>query len=202
LKFLKLQPLTSAQLDQIVALDRISLGGLWSSDGYQREIDSPNSDLLVLHKIEHPDSIQTTALIGMGCVWAIADEAHITLLATHPDYRQQGLGQLMLYALLLNAWKRNLAWATLEVRLSNQRAIALYEKFGFQRVGTRPKYYQDPVEDALILWHNGLKHHDFVQTLHQWYRAASDRLMQSEWKLLTPDYILVGNQQLNNRQTS
>lgn len=195
MKFLSLQPLKPIQLDEIVALDRLALGGLWSADGYQREIDSPNSDLLVLQALEHPDSTESMALIGMGCVWAIADEAHITLLATHPEYRRQGLGQLMLYALLLNAWKRNLAWATLEVRLSNQRAIALYEKFGFQRVGTRPKYYQNPVEDALILWNKGLKHHDFDQTLHQWYRAASDRLAHSEWMLLTPDYTLVDNPQ-------
>jgi [ribosomal protein S18]-alanine N-acetyltransferase len=116
-------------------------------------------------------------------LWAIADEAHITLLAVHPDYRRQGLGQALLIEMLASAWRRELNWATLEVRVSNQTAIALYQQFGFQEAGRRKRYYQDNDEDALILWRNGLRHPDFAQGLRQWRRTTGQRLQQSGWQM-------------------
>jgi ribosomal-protein-alanine N-acetyltransferase len=90
--------------------------------------------------------------VGLGCLWAIVDEAHITLLLVHPDHRRRGLGGQILGALLQAAQGRSLSWATLEVGTKNQGAIALYEAWGFERVGIRKGYYQKTGEDALILW--------------------------------------------------
>jgi ribosomal-protein-alanine N-acetyltransferase len=149
-----LSSLTIAQIPAAVALDQCCLGGIWTEDGYLREIESPNSDLLVLTTPENPE------LLGLGCLWSILDEAHITLLMVHPDYRGQGLGSQLLGALLHAARKRGLAWATLEVGVTNTAAIALYQKFGFQTIGTRKGYYQTG-EDALILWRKGLQAEDF-----------------------------------------
>ncbi|PSB06712.1 ribosomal-protein-alanine N-acetyltransferase, partial [filamentous cyanobacterium CCP2] len=118
----------------------------------------------------------------LGCIWSIADEAHITLLGVHPEYRHQGLGQFMLYALLQAAHKRELKWATLEVRVSNQAAIDLYKKFNFQEVGIRKRYYHNQ-EDALILWLNGLQSPEFRQTLKDWKQQIGDRLEQAGWKV-------------------
>jgi ribosomal protein S18 acetylase RimI-like enzyme len=73
----------------------------------------------------------------LACFWAILEEAHITLLAIYPDYQRQGLGKLLLYKLLEKAVQRQLERATLEVRVSNQSAIALYEHFGFRVAGER-----------------------------------------------------------------
>jgi ribosomal-protein-alanine N-acetyltransferase len=115
-------------------------------------------------------------------MWAILEEAHITVLAIHPDYQKQGLGQALLLALLVLAWKRGLEWATLEVRASNQAAIALYKKFGFETVGHRRKYYQDTGEDALILWRQGLQRPEFQQTLQIWRQQVRDRLHHSGWQ--------------------
>jgi len=176
--FLTLQPLTPPLLPAVVDLDRRCLGGLWTLDGYQRELDSPSSDLLVLINLASP-----TIPIGLGCLWAIAEEAHITLLAVDPNYRRQGLGQLMLYALLLSAWQRKLEWATLEVRISNQAAIQLYEKFGFERVGERRRYYQDTGENALILWRKGLQRPEFLTDLQQWQQALAAQLAKTGWSL-------------------
>jgi ribosomal-protein-alanine N-acetyltransferase len=180
--FLKLQPLTMDLIPAAVQLDQQCLGGLWKEEGYQREIESPNSDLLVLQSSllsqNHP------SIIGLGCLWAIVEEAHITILAVHPDYRQQGLGQILLFTLMAIAHARKLEWATLEVRASNQSAIALYQKFGFEPVGTRRKYYQDTGEDALILWRKGLQKPEFQQTLKNWGQAVGDRLQQSTWDFL------------------
>ena len=135
--------LTHELLPAVLELDQVCLGGLWTEAGYRREIDSPNSDLLALLANDH--------VIGLGCVWAILDEAHITTLAIHPDYHRRRLGQFLLIQLLLRAEQRALTHATLEVRTSNQRALSLYQKFGFHTAGRRKRYYKDG-EDALILW--------------------------------------------------
>ena len=131
------------QIHELVALDNRCLGGLWSVNGYKRELQSPNSHFLVLSL----DSNQS--ILGCGCFWEILEEAHITLLMIDPHYQGQGLGQLLLYRLLKDAVTRKLERATLEVSASNQPALALYEKFGFQLAGRRKGYYRHTGEDAL-----------------------------------------------------
>lgn len=153
---LLLKPITTEDLDAVVELDRVCLGGLWTREGYLRELNSPNSELWAIA----PSQAQPQSLIALGCFWAILEEAHITLLAVAPDYRRQGLGYLLLSTLLQQAQKRGLERATLEVRSSNKAAIALYQKFGFKIAGTRKKYYQDNQEDALILWLGGLSNYE------------------------------------------
>ncbi len=174
--------LTPQYLTAALDLDRRCLGGLWHLDGYQREIDSPNSDLLVLQRLEASDTRHSPSLLAIGCSWAILEEAHITLLAVELDYQRQGLGQALLCCLLKAAHDRGLERATLEVRVSNQAAIALYEKFGFQTAGRRKRYYAETGEDALVLWRGGLHHPHFPATLANWQQAASDRLGRSGWQ--------------------
>ncbi|MEA5463249.1 ribosomal protein S18-alanine N-acetyltransferase [Leptothoe sp. PORK10 BA2] len=152
------QALSDLLLPKVLELDRICLGGLWTEAGYRREIDSPNSDLLILQANDR--------VIGLGCLWAILDEAHITTLAIHPDYQRQRLGQLLLTQLLQSARHRALSHATLEVRASNHRALSLYEKFSFRTAGKRKRYYQDG-EDALILWRSQLQTSDYEDHLGQ-----------------------------------
>lgn len=183
LSTLRILPLTREGLDAAVELDRLCLGGMWSLNGYQRELESPNSEILVL-------SVQEKAIIGLGCFWAILEEAHITLLAIHPDYQGQGLGQLLLYSLLEKAVRRQLERATLEVRASNQIALSLYQKFGFKEAGRRKKYYPGTDEDALILWRGGLHLPEFSERLRIWReqifsRLAKDGVWQVENKHLT-----------------
>ncbi|WP_215609107.1 ribosomal protein S18-alanine N-acetyltransferase [Leptothoe spongobia] len=150
-------------LPAVLELDRLCLGGLWTEAGYRREIDSPNSDLLVL--------LADQDIIGLGCLWAILDEAHITTLAIHPDYHRQRLGQFLLIQLLYLAGKRTLTHATLEVRASNQRALSLYQKFDFRTAGRRKRYYKDD-EDALILWRSQLQTPEFLQSLEHLEREC------------------------------
>jgi ribosomal-protein-alanine N-acetyltransferase len=187
--FVELQRLTPDAIDAVVELDRRSLGGMWSLDAYQRELDSPNSDLLVLSLPASPASSSGSVssppspLVGLGCLWAILEEAHITLLAIHPDYWGQGFGQTLLYGLLECACQRHLEWATLEVRRSNHAALALYHKFGFQEVGLRPKYYKETGEDALVLWRSGLHRPEFQDSLTLWNSQVRDRLADSGWSV-------------------
>lgn len=147
---LRIKSPQEAELPQIVILDQLTLGGLWTLEGYRRELESLNSCLLGLYMDDNLTS--TEKIIGCGCFWAILEEAHITLLAIHPDYQGKGLGKLLLCALLNDAVNRKLERATLEVKASNQVALSLYTKFGFKIAGRRKGYYQDTGEDALILW--------------------------------------------------
>ncbi|NJM74850.1 MAG: ribosomal protein S18-alanine N-acetyltransferase [Acaryochloridaceae cyanobacterium RU_4_10] len=96
-------------------------------------------------------------LLALGCSWSILDEVHIIFLAVHPNYRQRGLGLAMVLGLLEQAVGRGANYATLEVKASNQAAIALYEKLGFTIAGRRPHYYEDTGEDALVMWRSGLQ---------------------------------------------
>ena len=195
MNFLDLQPLTPELLPAALVLDQLCFGGLWTLEGYQRELDSPNSELLVLQKkqksqnqLGEPNtlksSVEADPLLGLGCFWAIVDEAHITIVAVHPNYQGQGLGQALLYALLEKARQRGMERATLEVRASNQPALLLYEKFGFREAGRRRRYYEETGEDALILWRGGLQSPEFGQALTDWQHQVQTRLHQAGWSLL------------------
>ena len=181
MKKIEVKLLTPSEVSEIVALDQICLGGLWKEDAYQREIESDQSTLLIL--LLHSESSDHSEIIGMGCLWSIVNEAHITLLAIHADYRRQGLGQLLLFDLLEDAITRNLEWATLEVNVNNVAAINLYQKFGFEIVGTRKGYYQATGEDALILWRKDIQLPEFRHSIALWQQELGDRLGQNQYRL-------------------
>lgn len=172
---LKVQSLNLEHLSSLLELDQVCFDGLWTMEGYRRELESPNSHFLGIF------SPFSSELLGMGCFWSILDEAHITILAVHPQYQHQGLGQALLYSLLKTAGDIGLERATLEVRVSNQGAISLYQKFGFKTAGKRPRYYKDNDEDALILWLSDLQYPSFEQILDDWNQMVSDRLARSAW---------------------
>jgi len=205
--FLELKPLTADQLNAAVELDQLCFGGLWTRTGYERELESHSSQLLILEagrglrdsglpsrssevltqssKGADCQSPATTknSLVGLGCFWAILEEAHITILAVHPDYQRQGLGKFLLYALLRDAKRRQLEWATLEVKPSNQAALSLYQKFGFTEAGRRRCYYKDTGEDALILWRGGLQTLEFEEILTNCYQQVKRQLPLWGWRL-------------------
>ncbi|MEM6611305.1 MAG: GNAT family N-acetyltransferase [Cyanobacteria bacterium P01_C01_bin.72] len=182
MKEIAIKPLTSAEVPEVVALDKMCLGGFWQAEAYLREIESDKSTLLALH-LSQPEfgdyeisRIYRAKIIGMACLWSIVDEAHITLLGIHPDYRRQGLGQLLLCYLLKDAIARQLAWATLEVNEKNRGAINLYQKYGFQIAGKRKNYYQPAGDDALVLWLKNIQQIEFQNQLVRWLEQLRDRL--------------------------
>ncbi len=157
---MRIATLTIEHLEAMVAIDQICFGQHWTIDAYRRELNSSNSHFIGW--FEAGD-----LLVGMGCFWAIMDEAHITLLAVHPDYRRQGGGQKILRGLLEQAVKIEMRHSTLEVRGSNTTAIQLYEKMGFKNLGWRTKYYQNPEEDAVVMWLTGLQHPELLMKIGQ-----------------------------------
>lgn len=95
-------------------------------------------------------------LVGMLVLWMIVDEAHIATLATHPDFRRQGIAKQLLVNALDNAYAEGARTAFLEVRAGNQAAQRMYQEFGFEEVGRRERYYKDNSEDAILMTLNHL----------------------------------------------
>jgi len=90
-------------------------------------------------------------IVGFVGVWLTPDEAHIVTIAVRESHRGRGIGELLLIAAIALATINDREVVTLEVRASNQAAQALYEKYGFRKVGLRPRYYSDNHEDAVIM---------------------------------------------------
>ncbi len=205
MRFLEIKHLGPEHLPSAVELDQLCFGGLWAIEGYRRELESPNSDLLGLWMWEGAGTgappLQNRAgtgapplqiragtgapplLIGIGCLWAILEEAHIIMLAIHPQFQSQGLGQALLLALLKSAHDRQLERSTLEVRDSNLAAVSLYKKFGFKEAGRRKRYYEDTGEDALVMWRSGLEKPEFQRYLAVEKVQMCDRLHEKNWHL-------------------
>ncbi len=175
--YLQLAGLTPDLLDQIQAIDQAGLGNFWSLSAYEREMASPHSVLLGA-------IADGKLLLGFGCLWRVAEEAHITLLVVHPHYQGQGLGKYLLWGLLQEAVHRRAEWAVLEVRESNYSALQLYRYFGFETIGQRKNYYQDTGESALVLWRKGLLEAEFISQLATWQREIFHRLLQSGWVII------------------
>lgn len=95
--------------------------------------------------------LEGDTVTAYGGMLTVLDEGQITNIATHPSYRRRGLAAGVLTALLDEARARGIALVTLEARVSNMAAIALYQKLGFSVVGKRPRFYTHPIEDALIM---------------------------------------------------
>ena len=103
-------------------------------------------------------------------IWKIIDEAHVTNLCVHPNYQNQKLAHRLLLSSIEECYKNKIKYITLEVRVSNEKAIHLYEKFGFKSLGLRKKYYQDNNEDALIMWSENIfdkKYKDLYSELNK-----------------------------------
>ena len=90
-------------------------------------------------------------IVGFIGVWMLPDEAHIVTVAVRDSHRRRGIGELLVITAIEMAQERGQSIVTLECRVTNEPALALYEKYGFEQVGLRPRYYSDNHEDAYIL---------------------------------------------------
>ncbi len=137
-----------SDIPDVMRIERQVFRMSWSSGIYQRELTAnPWSHYFVLR----PRHEQLPPILAYGGVWQMDTAAHIPTIATHPDYRGLGLGGYLLCHLLLVGVHLGCREATLEVRASNRVAQHLYGKLGFVVVGSRPHYYSDNLEDALIM---------------------------------------------------
>lgn len=116
------------------------------------------------------------SIIGFAGLWLMVDEAHITTIAMHPDFRQRGLGEFLLVSLIDTAYEIGARWVTLEVRVSNSVAQSLYRKYGFHQAGVRHRYYSDNQEDALIMWTDEINSPAYKQKFQELKSALQEKL--------------------------
>lgn len=134
-----------SEIDQVVKIERLSFPTPWSPQAFYSELTENLCACYVVAKAG-------MRVVGYAGMWVLIDEAHITNIAVHPDYRRQGIGERLLRELVLRARNRGARRMTLEVRPSNEGAQRLYAKFGFKPKGIRKGYYTDNREDAIIMW--------------------------------------------------
>jgi len=95
-------------------------------------------------------AVRGTEIVGYVICARYVEAYHVMTLAVAPEHRREGIASILLDAVIERAGED--ANYTLEVRVSNKGAISLYERYGFRGVGTRPRYYADNGEDAIIMW--------------------------------------------------
>ena len=110
--------------------------------------------------------IQDSLIAGYVSVWFQLDQSHLTEVAVRKGFRGQGIGELLLIGTLDTAIEHGSSVVTLEVRVSNFIAQALYEKYGFTSVGLRKAYYSDNREDAVIMTTDPIQTEDYQKKLH------------------------------------
>ena len=140
-----------SDLDALMRIEEVSFPTPWSMGTYRRELTRGQYGsywVVVPGKEVNSDA---PPLLSYGGMWRTGEEAHITTIAVHPQWRRRGLGEWTLLQLIGVARAGGAEVVTLEVRVSNQGAIRLYEKLGFQVVGRRNGYYINTREDALLM---------------------------------------------------
>jgi ribosomal-protein-alanine N-acetyltransferase len=136
----------------VLAIEQQSFTMPWTEAMFASELrNEPTSHMLVAHvgAVDSP-------IVGYIGYRTVLDEMHVILLAVAPAWRQRGIARQMLSQAMDEARAAGCIRATLEVRVSNIPAQQLYYSLHFAPVGTRPKYYVRPTEDALILWRDPL----------------------------------------------
>ena len=133
-----------ADVDQVTGIEQATFAVPWSRESFQREMEkNVAARYLVAEKGDR--------VIGYAGAWVILDECHITNIAVSEPERGKGIGRMLVEALMQYVSNLGAAYATLEVRVSNTRAIHLYESLGFIRMGRRKRYYEDNGEDAWLM---------------------------------------------------
>lgn len=141
-------PIEDKYIEGILNVSVLSFPITWSKDSFERELSNRYARYMV--------AVKDGVVVGFAGMWIIIDEAHITNIAVHPEYRGFGIGSMLMESLLSICKLERVTAITLEVRVSNERAINLYKKYGFEEEGIRKNYYEDNREDALIMWKRDL----------------------------------------------
>ena len=144
-----LRPLVDSDVDAVLALDAQVHPNTWSSEFLHSQLADPTTRTNLVAEVDGQ-------LVGHAALLVVGDEGHIISVTVEPDRQRSGIGTVLMAALCRDALARSLSALTLEVRVSNEPAIGLYQRFGFAPAGIRKGYYADSVlggrEDALVMW--------------------------------------------------
>lgn len=128
---------------EVLAIERASFTTPWSEILFMNEIFKPRS----LPKV----AVIGEQIVGYICANYLLDEAHILNVTVHPDFRKLGIASSLVHSMIDLLRKAGSRTIYLEVRISNEAALRMYEKAGFRTISARKAYYTLPVEDAIIM---------------------------------------------------
>ena len=131
-------------IDAVSVLERAMFDDAWSTEMFWDELAQGASRTYVV-------AVDGEDVVGYAGLAAMPDEAYVQTIAVAPAHQRHGLGARLLTALLDDARERGIDRIGLEVRVDNAAAIAMYERFGFQPVAVRKRYYQPSGTDALVM---------------------------------------------------
>ena len=141
---LVVEPMRMGDVAAVLEIERLSFSSPWPAYAFEQEL---TANRLAHYVVARSDD----RVVGFAGIWLMVDEAHVTTFGVHPDHRRRGVGRRLLLRLAEMAIELGTARLTLEVRVSNAPAQALYRSFGFQVAGRRIAYYSDDGEDALVM---------------------------------------------------
>jgi ribosomal-protein-alanine N-acetyltransferase len=146
---LRVRPMLADDLDGVMAVEQGAFHTPWSRSAFEEELAQ---NRLARYLV----ALDGDKIVGYAGTWLVITEAHVTNVAVHNDRRREGIGRFLMEALMKLAREEGMGSMTLEVRVSNEAARALYQQLGFVSAGIRKNYYSETKEDALILWREQL----------------------------------------------
>jgi ribosomal-protein-alanine N-acetyltransferase len=141
----RLVPMTRDHVREAHRIDAKVYAKPWSLAMWRQELSLGNNRTYLVARVDERS-------VGHAGVMFVVDEGHITTVAVDPDFQGSGIATRLLIGLSRDAIERGVRAMTLEVRVTNERAIALYRRFGYAPAGIRKNYYADEGEDGLIMW--------------------------------------------------
>lgn len=203
-----LRPMEEGDLNQIAAMEREAFPTLWPPTSYRRELKNRTAEYAVCIRDDEFVMVQPSPskkslfrllgrrnkpqelvhrqlLVGFVGLWYMAGEAHIVSIAVRETYKRKGLGELLLIGSIEMAMRRDCQVVTLEARVSNSPAIALYRKYGFNEVGLRRRYYSDNGEDAVIMTTDRLSSDEYSEFFENRVCTFDDRYGETVRQYLT-----------------
>lgn len=138
------EPMTLDDVAAVHEIERLSFSTPWPAHAFEQEL---RGNRLARYIVARAGD----RVVGFAGLWMMVDEAHVTTFGVHPDWRRQGIGRQLLLNLAELSSAIGARRMTLEVRVSNEAAQALYRGFGFELAGRRARYYTDDGEDALVM---------------------------------------------------
>ncbi|MDQ0485163.1 ribosomal protein S18-alanine N-acetyltransferase [Guptibacillus hwajinpoensis] len=144
-KTVSFRSMTVEDIEAVMRIEKATFPTPWSRTAFYNEVVINHFATYLLLEVGEE-------IAGYCGVWVIIDEAHITNIALHPNYRGMKLGEALLKRAIDFAKSRGALKMTLEVRVSNTIAQNLYRKYGFEEGSIRKNYYTDNQEDALVMW--------------------------------------------------
>ena len=140
---IEIKKMTSSHIGEIARLEKECFSSPWSEEGLKSELDNNFARFFV--------AFSGDKIAGYIGSHNVLGEVYITNVAVFPEFRRKGVGKVLVEFLVNEMKAENAEFVTLEVRRSNQNAIFLYEKCGFQKVGERRNFYEKPIEDAILM---------------------------------------------------